>query len=285
MQTSYSDAPAIGRVGAKADSRIYQAILTRIASGLVAVGRSVFRVPNYGAPGQNSTHGPGIVYQEPDPAAAADVDAIMLSESLTAAAASFDAADADGVVGADIIVPARKLTIVTNSHADWDVGNAVITFYNSQRELVSETIAMADAGNQTLTTTDVASEFVSLSLPTGSGTNRTFTVGISVLDATVNLADWEGVVLYDPMAGGGITPSTESEYEDGDTLAVMRKGAVWVVTEDACSAGGDVFTRISGSGDIGAFRSDADGGAAIQITGARWGRTSAVGALNIVELY
>lgn len=288
VQTSYGAGPAAGRVGMVADSRALAHKLTCIAEGLVAVGRSVFRVPNYGARGLNSEHGAVIVYQDPDPAAAADVDAIMTTESLTAAAADFDQDDADGVVGAGIMRPARKLTVITNNHADWDAGNLEITFYNEERELVTETIAMANGGNETLTTTDTASEFVSLSLPAGSSTNRTFTVGVAILDASVTLADWEGVAVLSPMmAGTGNTAdgTQAEEIADGETFSALRKGPIWVVTEDACSAGGDVYTRIAGTGDFGAFRSDADTANAIQITGARWAMNSSAGGLNKLEMY
>lgn len=288
VQLSYSEGPAAGLPGTPADSRHFRHILTLVAEGLVAVGRSVFRVPNYGARGQNSDHGAAIAYQNPDPGAAVDVDAIMTTETLTADAAEFDQDDADGAVGAGVMMPARKLTLTTNSHADWDAGNWEVTFYNEERELVTETIAMADGGNETLTTTDTASEFVSHSVPTGSGTNRTFTMGIAALDASVTLADWEGVAVRSPMmAGTGNTAdgTQAEEIADGDTFPAMRKGSVWVITEDACVQGGDVYTRIAGTGDFGAFRSDADTANAIQITGARWGMTSSAGGLNKLEMY
>lgn len=288
VQTSYGEGPAIGVPGMVADSRSFVHKLTCIAEGLVEVGRSVFRVPNYGARGLNSQHDAVIVYQDPDPAMALDVDAIMTTESLTAAAADFDQDDADGVVGAGIMRPARKLTITTNSHADWDATEISITFYNEERELVTETFDCANGGNETHTTTDTASEFVSLAMPAGSGTNRTFTVGVAVLDASVTLADWEGVAVRSPMmAGTGNTAdgTQAQEIADGETFAAMRKGAMYVITEDACVAGGDVYTRIAGSGDFGAFRSDADTANAIQITGARWGMTSSAGGLNKLEMY
>lgn len=288
VQTSYSETPAIGRVGARADSRTLVHALTCIAAGLVAVGRSVFRVPNYGARGQSSIHSPVIAYQAPSPAAALDVDAIETTHTLTAAASDLLAASANGAVGNDVMVPARKLTITTNSHADWDVGNWVVAFYNENRELVTETIAMANGGNETLTTTDTATEFVSSHLPTGSGTNRSYTLGVAVLDSSVTLADWEGVAELSPMmsgTGSSFDGILGAEIDDKETFSALRKGALTVVTEDVCAAGGDVYTRISGSGDFGAFRSDADGGAAIQITGARWGMTSSAAGLNKLEMY
>lgn len=288
MQTSYSQSPAIGRVGQIADSRRFRHLLSCMAAGLVAVGRSVFRVPVYGAAGVNSPHNTTIAYQNPDPAAAADVDAILATGGASAAAeAVWTGAELNGVVGEGLMYPARKFTFVFSNHTDWDATTGVARFYGQDGQLVSEDIAIPNGGNATVTSTGTGRQFKDFTVPAQTGTGGTFTIGIAALDSSVTMADWEGIAVYDPMAGGGITDTVANgaEYEDGDCFAAMRKGAIWVVTEDACVAGGDVYTRISGSGDIGAFRSDADSASAIQITGARYGRTSAAGALNIVELY
>jgi hypothetical protein len=63
---------------------------------------------------------------------------------------------------------------------------------------------------------------------------------------------------------------------------VIRKGALFVVPEVPASTnyGGAVFVRISG-GQLGAVRHDADGGAAIEITGARFESSVKDGLIKI----
>ena len=287
MQTSgYGETPPIGRVGAIADSRTLKFLATKMAAGMVAIGLSVFRVPVYGADGQNRIHNRPVVYQNPVPAAPLDVDAILASggASATAALTTKTAADANGVVGASVMYPARKLTVTFDGSTDWDPTTGHITFYDQDGVLTTETLAIATSA--ALTTTKAASQFVSMSFPAQTGTGGTFTIGVAVLDSSVTLADWEGIVVYDPISGGHFSGDvTTGEYQDGETLSAARIGAVWVVTEDACAAGGDVYTRKGGTGTFGAFRSDSDTGNAIQITGARYAMTSSAGGLNIIEMY
>lgn len=285
MQTSYAEAPAIGRVGAIADSRSYKAVFTKILAGVAAAGLAVFRVPSYGADGQNRSENRTVVYQAPSPAAALDVDAILATgASATAVLTTYSGTQADGVVGTGIMYPARKLTVTFSSSTDWDPTTGHITFYDQNGNLVTETLAVATSA--ALTTTALASQFVSMSFPAQTGTGGTFTIGIAVLDSSVTLADFEGVVVYDPISGGAFAPaSSTDEYLDGDSLSAMRKGACWVVTEDACSEGGDVYVRVGGTGTFGGFRSDADSATAIVLTGARWGKNSSAGGLNRLEMY
>lgn len=288
VQTSYSEAPAIGRVGARADSRFAFA-LTCVAAGLVAVGRSVFRVPSYGARGAGSNHQPTIVYQAPDPAGALDVDAILATGGASATSVgTFDQADADGVVGAGIMVPARKPTITFNSHADWDATTGTMRYYNQDRELVSETFSIPNGGNATVTLTGDMSEYYDVSIPAQTGTNGTFTIGIAVLDSSITIADWEGVAELSPMmagTGSSFDGTEGEEIDDKEVFSALRTGSMWVVTEDACNQGGAVYTRIAGTGDFGAFRSDADTANAIVIPNARWGMNSSAGGFNKLEMY
>lgn len=93
-----------------------------------------------------------------------------------------------------------------------------------------------------------------------------------------------GVVLYDPMVESA---SATAEFAVGDVVGVMRKGAVYVVTEDACTPASSVFVRVTAAGAevAGSFRSDADGGDAIELTtGARFLHSSGAGEINILEL-
>ncbi len=85
------------------------------------------------------------------------------------------------------------------------------------------------------------------------------------LDALVNDADVNSA-------------GTPDGFEPGSTLSVMSKGDGCVEVEDAVAANGQVFMRIQNPNPLlgqklGSFRSDAAGGDAIAITGARF-RTS-----------
>lgn len=86
-------------------------------------------------------------------------------------------------------------------------------------------------------------------------------------------------------------PGQVNGYTPGTVIPVGRKGGVWVEPEDAVTAGGAVFVRISGTGTVGAFRGADDGADAIELTNARWrndsrtvnGRTRAIIDFNRPE--
>lgn len=287
MQTSYSNNPALGRAGLVADSRFFAHVASRIAEGRVKAGYGVLRVPGYGSPGGVRTADPGQVYQNPSIAIAVDADGIVTSIASSASIMVLDQGDVNGVLSYGDFFPARKLTLTLSSHADFDATTAVIRYINQDGATVSENMSIPNAGNATLTTTGYAREFIDLTIPAQSGTGGALTVGVAVLD-TLTIADFVGVAVYDSAKVSADTTSlSAAEYEHQDSVPVMRKGAIWVLTEDTCVEGGDVYVRIaSGASDqLGAFRSDADTAAAVQIVGAVWGRDSTAGTLNILEMY
>jgi hypothetical protein len=281
MQLTYNDNPPIGRAGMIADTRILRHINSRIATGAIMAGYGVFRVPSYGGAGPRNED-PGQVYQETSPAPAADADAIKTSFASVVAGQSIAAGDANGAVGSGDMFPPRQLTLVLSTEADWLAGDAVITYVGDDGLQHSETLAIVAGGNETLTTTGYARSFVSLTLPAADGTVGTATIGIAALGTTLTLADFEGIAMYD--ASHMIERDQETEYVDKDSVPVIRKGAVYVITEDACTPSDDVYVRISGTGQLGAFRSDADSASAVKITNGRFSRTSTANGLNILEL-
>jgi hypothetical protein len=306
MQTTYSSEPAIARAGMLADSRLMKHTASRIAAGSIKAGLGVFRVPSYGQPGTR-TADPGQVYQNPSPAAAVDVDALLTLNAGAAAGVTIDAEDLNGVHGNAEMIPARNITVTTTAHADHDADadGLTVTYYNQEGVLVEEVFATADGGGETHTTAQKASRFVSAVFAADSMTsaNATFSIGVTVLDSGVTLADFEGVALYDSAKEPGVgafartgalsvqgisTFTATAEYADQESVPVLVRGAVWVETEDACSAGGSVFVRIgagAGGTQLGAFRSDADTATAVTVTGARYARDSQAGELNQVEFY
>lgn len=292
MQLTYNENPAIGRAGMLADTRIMKHTASRLAAGRIKAGYGVFLVPGYGQAGTRIGD-PGQVWQTPTPSHVVDDDAIMLATASNAAGVTYLPAGYNGVHGANVMTPARKVTVVTSAHADFDADadGLVVTYVNQYGVQVAETFATADAGNETFTTAGYVQELVSVAFAADSmsGAGGTVKIGVAVLEATINLQDFIGVAQYDAAKEPFDTVGTDAaEFGDKDTINVLRRGAIWVTTENACVAEGDVFVRIAagaGGTQLGAFRSDADTATAVQVTGARWGRDSAIGGLNILEMF
>jgi len=91
-----------------------------------------------------------------------------------------------------------------------------------------------------------------------------------------------GIVCNEP------TLEADSGYALNAAMRVLRVGRIWVACEDTCTFGGAVFARVTAAGpftQLGALRSDADAGNAVQIPGATWRfTTGSNGDLAIVEL-
>ena len=134
----------------------------------------------------------------------------------------------------------------------------------------------------------------------------------AVLDSKINaLAMPAGIfVCYDaaddavkiPAASGAVTTtgcgfvkkdiaierqqSQTADYPAKSGVTVMRRGRMFVTTEDLSTFGGQVFVRITANGagklQLGAVRSDADSGNAVALPGCRFIRT--VGATGLTEL-
>lgn len=85
-------------------------------------------------------------------------------------------------------------------------------------------------------------------------------------------------------------PQGEGEtngYPNLKTMSVLRRGRVYVQVEDAVVAGGEVFARFAASGantQLGAFRSDADGGTAKAVAGFRFKDGAAAGEIVILDV-
>lgn len=85
---------------------------------------------------------------------------------------------------------------------------------------------------------------------------------------------------------------TADTCDVGDTIDVVRKGLVWVTTEDAVAAGQTAFVRITADAGgpagaarpVGNFRSDADGGEATESTRIRYVTSTTGIGLALVEV-
>ena len=101
-------------------------------------------------------------------------------------------------------------------------------------------------------------------------------------------ADFLGITIMgtvEIMVNDGLATSL-SVFAPGCSVSVMEVGACVVQTEDAVAFNGPVFMRIVATGTevFGAFRSDADGGDAILITGAKFRSATTGAGLAVVKV-
>lgn len=289
-QSAYTARPTEALAGALAVGPINIDATIRAARGRIKAGYGVFKVPGVGARSYATPLNPGQCFHIPDPAPAADVDAIITAITSSTSVQTFSGTQLNGAVGATEMQPARFVTLVLSNHTDWDATNATLTGVNHLGQTVSETIAIPNGGNATVTSTTRFRSVTSLSIPAQTGAGGTATVGISPL-TSVTAADFLGVAIRAPIkesvtSGGifgypGITSQTvECNYVDGEPVSILRKGDIWVVTEEALSEGDDVYVRITsgaGGSTLGAFRNDADTASAVLVTGAKVRRDAASG--------
>jgi hypothetical protein len=293
VQTSYSMYPALARVGQILDLFSPRVVSAKIARGIISTGLGVFRPPVTGGAG-SSFLDPGESYQNPTPPAAASVTAILASGGASSLSQQVISGTAlNGTYGAVEMQPARLVTLVLSSHANWDATNATLRGYNHQGQLVSETLAIPDAGNATVTSTTRFRSIVDLTIPAQSGTAGTFTIGVAVLDGSVTIADYQGVAVYAPVhmsaastgspwgvAGANSGSTAVGSIGDNDTFDCLEKGPIAVFTEVATVDGDDVYVRVAagaGGSRLGAFRTDADTASCVQIVGAKFIRAGAIG--------
>jgi hypothetical protein len=100
-----------------------------------------------------------------------------------------------------------------------------------------------------------------------------------------------GFSVYDPSKPTNWPPSTTTvAYPQGQACAIMRKGRIWLVTEQAVTPADPVFVRYAANSFsvLGRVRKDNDGGSAAAALGtanARFCTTQAtIGGLVLVEI-
>lgn len=185
--------------------------------------------------------------------AAMDADADLLNITTQVAAL--------GVVTISFIYPGRDYTITITADPGPDLSTALVT-----------------AAGGTF-------------MPLGVGVVPGATAGEAALPGAASVdADFLGVFVnatIDAKVNDGAGFATVDGVDPGETLSVMRIGDTVVATEDAVAFNGQVFMRIQNAGagqTLGGFRSDADGGDAIAITGARFRSATAGAGLARVSL-
>lgn len=289
MQTSYALDPAIGREGQLADSRDFAMNISKLAVGAIKAGKGVFKALGFGSAGP-ANRDPGSVIQNPSPPLAVNTTALLATGGVSSASIQvYSGAAFNGAFGQQDLQPARQATVIFSNNANWSATNASLVYVNERGLTVTEVIAIPASGNVTRTTTGLVKRLVSLTIPVQGGAAGTFTIGTVVVTDPV-LADFEGLAIYDAACATVIFPNQNgvAEYRDQDTVSVMRKGAMYVISEELVVAGDPVFVRVvagAGGTQVGALRKSADTASAVQIVGARFARDAAAGAITIVELY
>lgn len=279
MQTSHGYNPPIGRAGQLADARTTKHIVSRLADGAVAAGLAVARGD---APDVETGHPGAVGALAASPAIGADVDAIVTTHATAASDQTLSGADLNGAAGGAVMTPSRKITLVMNSHANWDATTAYIRGLDSSGRWQEEALTIPDGGNATVTTTKGFARVTEVFVPTQSGTAGSYTVGIAAGGVDLGSLQLAGVALYDAAR----EPNTSAaEYADEDTVSVVQSGAVYVTTEDACVESDVPYCRITatGSEEAGAWRNDSDSGDAFPVRGARFCLSSDAAGLNVLE--
>lgn len=300
MQTSYSMYPALARLGQILDLFSPRTVSAKIARGIVRAGVGCFRPPTTGGAG-SSFLDPGESYQNAVPPVAVNATALLATGGVSSASIQVISGSAiNGTYGYNAntgamteMQPARLVTMVLSSHANWDATTAVLRGYNHNGQLVSENLSIPDAGNATVTSTTRFKSLVDLTIPAQSGASGTYTLGVTVLDGSVTIADYQGVAVYEPVhmasagntaiwgvAGANSGSTAVGEYGDNDAFSCLERGPIAVLTEVATVDGDDVYVRVASNGantTLGAFRNDSDSGNAVQVVGGKFIRAGAIG--------
>ena len=146
---------------------------------------------------------------------------------------------------------------------------------------------MATAINAAMpASTVIATENDTTLILTAEVLGEDFTV---VVGTNLSQAAFTGNTVNDLFAGVTLLDHTQtnesSGYAPNSTMSVLRRGRIYITTEDDISTSATVFLRTGGTGTVGAFRGSSDTGAiALDRSVARWvERISATQAVLEVE--
>jgi hypothetical protein len=268
-QASYTQQPVLGRRGAVSDNSPGDDITVALAAATIP-GRLLIRSDQTVTP---------IPVAEIPVASAADVDAILVTGGSTGGVQTLDAADFDGEIGPDYLGVPAFITLVLSSHADWNATTAVLTGITKEGVVASENLSIPDAGNATVTSTTSFWRVTGLSIPAQGGTGGTFTVGIAATGRALTGAQVLGVAKRDALV------IDDDELAADRVAGARRQGRIFVETDETVGVGRPAFVRVITDGVklVGMFRDDADSGAAVALTGARFTRviSASVAEVNL----
>lgn len=211
---------------------------------------------------------------------AADVDAIIASGFASSASTQvFSGASLNGTaIGQGEMFPPRNVTITCSNHADWDATDMTVVglLYG---QIVVDKISISNGGNGTFGTKAHFSRVLSFTQPAQSGTGGTATVGFGSDVGPISLARVPGVAVR-----RGFRESSDA-FAANEELAATRSQKVYVLVEDAVTAGAQAHVRLTATGDEvrGGFRGSPDGtlGApdCVPLLGATFAESASSGAL------
>lgn len=216
---------------------------------------------------------------------AADVDAVLVTGASSLALQTLGPVDFDGVVGSTRWALPTIVSFTFSNSADWLATNATLNGIDSTGALVSETIAIPAGGNATVNSTGTYVQVTEIVIPIQGGATGTFTVGVTAA-AVLTKAVIHGVAMNAQHREGtadlnGVASGPDGlPYADTQVMPVARTARLWVRTEDQVLANAPAFVRVVNTAaagapsNIGQFRSDADGGDALLVPGARYRRVS-----------
>lgn len=144
--------------------------------------------------------------------------------------------------------------------ADANIARAVVTAHSNEEIIYSGRAAVRD------TTADRACR-----TPSADGQQFEGVVG------------YQQVPAYDERVGY----TSEAQYVSGQPVPVVHRGPVLAYVEEAVAPGDAVFFRHTANGalsQLGAFRTDDDGGNADEVANARWRTSAAAGGLAELAL-
>jgi hypothetical protein len=283
VQNSYTERRPEALIGQLAENGSDRSGKAFLARGQVKAGHGVFRAAVTGKTGVYPTQ-IGEAYHQPSPAAAADVDAFLTATATDDVA--LDITTFNGASAGATLYPPRKLTVTLNTDTDWDASECTITYVNDKGVTVEETLTVPNGGNATLTTTGYASQAPTrFQLDAQTADGGSFTIGTAAL-AALDINAFVGVAMREVIketlsssdlyrrAGSAVTDT--ADFVDGESFTALNRGAIWVQCEEAVQDMDPVYVRISASGAevLGTFRNDADGGDCVQVTGARFMRST-----------
>lgn len=281
MQTSIASAPTIAKEGLLYDAgHSPDALVTALVDETNGIppGRLVVRSLSTG----------DWCGRLPD-ANAADPNAFIDTIATTTGVQTFDTAmEFDGETGLGIIYPPSRVDLVLSSHSDWNATTGVLTYLDEFGIKRVENLTIPDAGNATVSSVGFARQIISLVIPAQESTGGTADLGyqgpggrIYANYGLVGISAFTHKTLQTPSS------SNNEVYEDNDSMPVLRRGRIWVVSEDACNPNEAVYARCaSGSGGsvLGKFRTDDDSNTAIAVPGARWLTSASAGGLAVLEV-
>jgi hypothetical protein len=238
VQTSYSEFPLTARKGQLYDNGQAQAHDVESARATAAA------VPGSLVLLAGPTAGE-LEAADATPLAALTVDVDAIAETVASAGTAQELTDVelDGVVGPDLMNPARQITFIPNGHADWDPSTVIIRGIDAMGNKIMDTALIATS--TTGTTSLFFARVDSVYIPAQTGAGGAATIGVAANTGVYN-PDTVGILIRDSSRE---PLSTSDAVAADDRVDVLKSGKIFVEVEDTVpSKGAPAFLRVLESG-------------------------------------